>query len=60
MTTPTKVELLTSEKDDLVRERQTLRDRGASRSELEFNRRRIVHTQWQLSLALIETYAVKA
>lgn len=58
MSTAAKVELLTSEKDELVRERQTLRERGASRDELESNRRRIVHTQWELSLALIEAYAV--
>ena len=40
----------------LVAERQTLRDRGASWAALERNRREIVHTQWELSYALIASH----
>jgi hypothetical protein len=41
----------------LVLERQRLRDRGASREELEANRSAIVEEQRRLSNAAIETYA---
>jgi hypothetical protein len=40
-----------------VLERQQLRDRGASREELEANRRAIDEEQWRLSRAAIEMYA---
>jgi hypothetical protein len=38
----------------LVLERQQLRQRGASRKELEANRSAIVDEQWRLSKAAIE------
>jgi hypothetical protein len=41
----------------LVLERQQLRDRGASREELEANRSAIVEEQWRLSNVAIETDA---
>ena len=41
----------------LVLERQQLRDRRASREELEANRRAIDEEQWRLSRAAIEMYA---
>jgi hypothetical protein len=41
----------------LVLERQQLRDRGASREELEANRKAIDEEQWRLSRAAIEMYA---
>lgn len=41
----------------LVLERQQLRERGASRKELETNRSAIVEAQWRLSKAAIEAYA---
>jgi hypothetical protein len=41
----------------LVLERERLRERGASRQELEANRSAIVQEQWRLSDAAIETYA---
>jgi hypothetical protein len=41
----------------LVLERQQLRDRGASREELEANRKAIDEEQWRLSSAAIEMYA---
>jgi hypothetical protein len=41
----------------LVLERQQLRDRGASREELEANRKAIDEEQWRLSGAAIEMYA---
>jgi hypothetical protein len=41
----------------LVLERERLRERGASREELEANRSAIVQEQWRLSHAAIETYA---
>jgi hypothetical protein len=40
----------------LVLERERLRERGASREELEANRSAIVEEQWRLSHAAIETY----
>jgi hypothetical protein len=40
----------------LVLERQQLRERGASRDELEANRSAIIEQQWRLSKAAIETY----
>jgi hypothetical protein len=40
----------------LVLERQQLRDRGASREELEANRSAIIEEQWRLSKAAVETY----
>jgi hypothetical protein len=40
----------------LVLERERLRERGASREELEANRSAIVEEQWRLSDAAIETY----
>jgi hypothetical protein len=40
----------------LVLERQQLRERGASRKELEANRSAIVDEQWRLSKAAIEAY----
>jgi hypothetical protein len=41
----------------LVLARERLRERGASREELEANRSAIVEEQWRLSEAAIETYA---
>jgi hypothetical protein len=41
----------------LVLERQQLRDRDASREELEANRRAIDEEQWRLSRAAIGMYA---
>jgi hypothetical protein len=51
-----KVEQLTERLRQLVLERQSLRDRGASTAELERNRLEIVRRQWQLSHALIESH----
>jgi hypothetical protein len=51
-----KVEQLTERLRQLVLERQSLRDRGASTAELERNRLEIVRRQWQLSYALIESH----
>jgi hypothetical protein len=42
---------------ELVRERQELRTRGASRESLEFNRLQLVHRHSQLGRALIEQHA---
>ena len=50
------VERLNEELRRSVAERQALRDRGASRAELEWNRREIVRLQWELSHALIESH----
>ena len=57
MTPAAKIEMLTAEKDELVRERQSLRDDGAAGDELERNRLRIVDTQWQLSHAFVEAHS---
>jgi hypothetical protein len=43
----------------LVLERQELRDRGASREELEANRSAIVEEQWRLARAAFETFATQ-
>jgi hypothetical protein len=51
-----KVEQLTERLRQLVSERQSLRDRGASTAELERNRVEIVRRQWELSHALIESH----
>ena len=51
-----KIEQLTKRIEQLVLERQTLRDRGASKLELERNRLEIVRRQWDLSHALIESH----
>ncbi len=40
----------------LVRERESLRARGAGRGELERNRMQIANAQWELSRALITRY----
>jgi hypothetical protein len=51
-----KVEQLTERLRQLVSERQSLRDRGASTADLERNRLEIVRRQWELSRALIESH----
>ena len=51
-----KVEQLTERLRQLVSERQSLRDHGASTAELESNRLEIVRRQWELSHALIESH----
>jgi hypothetical protein len=51
-----KVEQLTERLRQLVLERQSLRDRGASTADLERNRLEIVRRQWELSHALIESH----
>ena len=51
-----KVEQLTERLRQLVSERQSLRDRGASTADLERNRIEIVRRQWELSYALIESH----
>ena len=53
---PMKVEQLTERLRQLVSERQSLRDRGASTADLERNRIEIVRRQWELSYALIESH----
>jgi len=53
---PMKVEQLTERLRQLVSERQSLRDRGASTADLERNRIEIVRRQWELSHALIESH----
>jgi hypothetical protein len=59
MTTAAQIAMLSAEKDDLVRERQSLRESGANGDELERNRLRIVDAQWELSYALIEAHSVR-
>ena len=51
-----KVEQLTERLRQLVSERQSLRDRGASTADLERNRLEIVRRQRELSYALIESH----
>jgi hypothetical protein len=58
MTPADKIATLTAERDELVRDRQCLREDGAQATELERNRLRIIETQWQLSHAFIEAYSV--
>lgn len=50
------IEQLTERIEQLVLERQALRDRGASKLELERNRMQIVRRQWELSYALVESH----
>jgi hypothetical protein len=59
MTAAARIAMLTAEKDDLVHERQSLREDGANRDELERNRLHIVRAQWELSHALIEAHSVR-
>jgi hypothetical protein len=58
MTADAKIATLSAEWNELVRERQTLRERGAQTAELEDNRLRIVNTQWLLSNAFVEAHSV--
>lgn len=58
MTAEAKIATLSSEWNELVRERQSLRERGAHTAELERNRLRIVNTQWLLSHAFVEAHSV--
>jgi hypothetical protein len=50
------VEALQSEIDRLVTERQELRRNGADEGDLEFNRRRLVRAQAQLSRLLLQRH----
>jgi hypothetical protein len=59
MTAAARIAILTAETDELVRERQSLRDDGANGDELERNRLRIVDAQWQLSHALIKAHSAR-
>jgi hypothetical protein len=54
-TRPT-VEALLEQISDLTRERQRLRDLGATSASLERNRVKLARKQWELSHALIERY----
>jgi hypothetical protein len=54
-TRPT-VEALLEQISDLTRERQRLRDLGATGARLERNRVKLARKQWELSHALIERY----
>lgn len=54
------IEQLTMTIRRLIAERQALRDRGASREELERNRLEIVHRQQELSLMWIESHRPEA
>ena len=54
------IEQLTLTIRGLIAERQTLRDRGASREELERNRLEIVHRQQELSHMWIESHRPEA
>jgi len=51
------VELLNELLRQAVAERQTLRELGSGRDELERNRARIVDLQWGLSRALVARHA---
>jgi hypothetical protein len=53
------VEELQEQIAGLVCERQDLRTVGASNASLEQNRLRLVHSQWDLSQALIERHAAQ-
>jgi hypothetical protein len=59
MTAAARIAMLTAQKDDLVRERQLLREGDANGDELERNRLHIVRAQWELSHALIEAHSVR-
>jgi hypothetical protein len=50
------VESLLEQIGELVAERQALRTKGSSTTNLERNRRRIAKLQWELSRALIERH----
>ncbi|HEY6068275.1 MAG TPA: hypothetical protein VIU81_06225 [Gaiellaceae bacterium] len=54
------IEQLTVTIRGLIAERQALRDRGASRDELERNRLEIVHRQQELSHMWIESHRPEA
>jgi hypothetical protein len=60
MTAGAKIATLSAERDELVRERQSMRENGAGEVELERNRLRIIDTQWQLCRAFIEAYSATA
>lgn len=53
------IEQLTVTIRGLIAERQALRDRGASREELERNRLEIVHRQQELSHMWIESHGAE-
>lgn len=57
---PRPVEELNARLDRLTADRQRLRLAGAGPSALERNRIEIARTQWELSYALIERYAIAA
>ena len=52
------IEALNGRIGELVAERQRLHAAGAAESVLERNRVRIARTQWELSHALVERYAL--
>ena len=54
------VEALLARIDGLARERQDLRSRHATARALERNRLALVHSQWELSRALIVRHAPQA
>ena len=54
------VEVLLDRTSQLARERQSMRQRGASPAALERNRVALARAQWQLSHALIERYRPNA
>ncbi len=49
-----RIERLEDDLRTVVAERQTLREQGASPTELETNRLELVRLQWQLAYALID------